>query len=116
MSIKESQLQDLIRLELGRVEGLVLFRNNVGNVEARQGYRIAFGVGGPGGADLIGIYRGRFCAVEIKTPTGRQSPDQVAFQNLVRAKGGIYVVLRSVEDARLWAANLAAIPDLGVHA
>jgi len=98
--VKESLLQDKIRLELGRVPGLVLWRNNCGYDGER---RVRYGVGSPGGADLIGLYNGRFVAVEIKTPTGRQSPDQKTFQSLVEAKGGEYVILRSVEDAREWA-------------
>jgi hypothetical protein len=103
--VTESQLQDAIRLELGAAPDLVLWRNNVGVAE-RRGFTIRFGVGGPGGADLIGCYRGRFVAVEIKTPTGRQSPEQRTFQALVERKGGVYVVLRSVEDARAWLHDL----------
>lgn len=105
--MKEAQLQDRIRLALGAVDGLVLWRNTCG-VAQRNGHTIRFGVGNPGGADLIGCYRGRFVAVEIKTPTGRQTPEQVTFQNLITAKGGIYVVLRSVEDAWAWINDLAA--------
>lgn len=103
--MKESLLQDHIRLALGSVAGLVLWRNNIGTAEIR-GYRVSFGVGGPGGADLIGLYRGRFVAVEIKTPIGRQSPDQRTYQVLVESKGGIYTILRSAADARAWAAAL----------
>lgn len=103
--MKESQLQDEIRLALGRIPGLVLFRNNIGVADMR-GCKVRFGVGGPGGADLIGIYNGRFVAVEIKTQTGRQSEEQATFQRLVESKGGIYKVLRSVEEARQWIAAL----------
>lgn len=109
MSIKESQLQDQIRLELGRVPGICVWRNNTGSIEARQGYRIAFGCGGAGGADLIGLYRGRFIAIEVKSATGRQSPEQKIYQQLVEKMGGVYVLLRSVEEARAWVADLAAM-------
>ena len=103
--MNESQLQDQIRLALGRIPGLVLWRNNSGTAE-RHGRHIKFGVGNPGGADLIGLYRGRFLAVEIKTATGRLSDDQRRFQDLVTARGGTYVVLRSTEEALAWAAQL----------
>lgn len=103
--MKESQIQIDVRLALGAEPELVLWRNNVGVAEAR-GSKIRFGVGGPGGADLIGIFRGRFVAIEIKTPIGRQSEDQKVFQQLVERKGGIYVVLRSAEEARAWLATL----------
>ena len=97
----EGAIQDAIRLALSAVPGLVLWRNNIGTAEMR-GYRVKFGVGGPGGADLIGLWSGRFVAIEIKTPTGRQSPDQRLFQQLVESKGGEYVILRSVDDAKRW--------------
>lgn len=106
----EGQIQDAIRLELGREPDLVLWRNNVGVAEQRtrdgRHRRVAYGVGGKGAADLLGIFRGRFVAVEIKTPTGRQSPEQLTFARLVESRGATYVVLRSVEDARLWLAAM----------
>lgn len=97
--MRESQLQDLIRLALGRAPDLLLYRNNIGFDPER---RVRYGVGGPGGADLIGIFRGRFVAVEIKTVVGKQSDEQREFEALVNARGGTYVVLRSVEDALAW--------------
>jgi hypothetical protein len=96
----EAQLQDAIRLELNHPDG-VWWRNNCGRSKIGK-FWVAFGVGTPGGADLIGVFRGRFVAIEIKTLAGRQSPEQVTFQQLVERKGGIYVVMRSVEDARAW--------------
>lgn len=103
--MSEAALQDQIRLALGRVPGMALFRNNIGVAEIR-GYKIRFGVGGPGGADLIGLYNGRFLAVEVKTPAGRQSPEQQTFQKLVEKLGGIYKILRSADEATEWAATL----------
>jgi hypothetical protein len=105
--LKESQLQDAIRLALGRVPGLVLMRNNSGMADMR-GYKVRFGVGlnGKGGPDLVGWYRGKFIGVEIKTPSGRLSPEQVQFRDLCLAHGCIYVVLRSVDEAIAWAATL----------
>lgn len=102
-AVTESQLQDAIRLVLNHPDGC-WWRNNIGVAE-RRGFTIRFGVGGPGGADLIGLFRGRFVAIEIKTPTGRQSPEQRQFQQLVERKGGTYVVLRSVDDAERWLAD-----------
>lgn len=42
---------------------------------------------------------GRFHAIEVKTKTGRQSENQRRFQKAVLMAGGIYTVLRSLEDA-----------------
>lgn len=98
----EGQLQDAIRLALGSDPALVLWRNNIGHAVMRHGARVTFGVGGPGGADLIGLFRGRFVAIEIKTPTGRQSPEQKQYEALVRRLGGEYAILRSVDEALSW--------------
>jgi hypothetical protein len=104
--MKESKIQDDVRLELGRAPDVLIHRNNIGVAEAR-GSKIRFGVGGPGGADLIGIFThangvGQYLAVEIKTPIGKQSEEQRVFQQLVEKRGGIYVVLRSADEARAW--------------
>jgi hypothetical protein len=114
--MKESRIQDEIRLALGQVIEIVLWRNNIGVADMRKGpndrgFKVRFGVGGPGGADLIGIFRhrsglGQFVAAEIKTERGRQTDEQRVFQQLVESKGGIYVVLRSVDEARAWIAKL----------
>lgn len=51
-------------------------------------------------ADILGIYRGRMLAVEVKTKEGRLSPEQVEFLDLVNRRGGIGVVARSIEDVQ----------------
>jgi hypothetical protein len=106
--VSESEIQDAVRLELGREPDLVLWRNNIGMAWMRNGTPVKFGVGGPGGADLIGVYRGLFVAIELKTPIGRQSKEQRQYQQLVERKGGVYVVIRSVDDARSWLAEMRA--------
>jgi hypothetical protein len=82
--------------ETGRV---VLWRNNTGRLKSGQRW-VSFGLGA-GGADLVGILKpsGRFLAVEVKTPSGRQTPEQVAWQRAVESAGGMYVVARSVAEA-----------------
>ena len=100
----EGQLQDAIRLELGKSPYGVWWRNNCGFDAERK---IRYGVGNPGGADLIGLYFGIFVAVEIKTERGRLTPEQKMWGELVEKKGGIYAVVRSVEDARALLTRLA---------
>ena len=53
----------------------------------------------PGSADLIGIYKGRFVAMEVKLPGQKPRPDQVRFLQHVEDMGGIAGVVTSVEDA-----------------
>jgi hypothetical protein len=94
----EGDLQDRIRLALNDPEG-VWWRNNLGTALLNGGARVRYGIGNPGGADLIGIFRGRFVAIEVKRPGRKQTPDQRMFQDLVERKRGIYAVVRSVEEA-----------------
>ena len=94
----ESQLMDRVRLVLGSDSSGVWWRNNTGVAETR-GYTIRYGLGN-GSADLIGCFRSRFVAIEVKTPTGRQSEDQKRWQGCLERHGGIYAIVRSEDDAR----------------
>lgn len=51
-----------------------------------------------GVSDILGIYNGKFLAIEVKSKTGRLSPEQVWFLAEVKAKGGIAFMARSIED------------------
>lgn len=101
----ESQLQQQIRLALGREPDLVIWRNSVGVAET-NGRKQRFGLC-KGSADLIGIGPGgRFFALEIKTLTGRIRPEQQLFVDLVNRRGGFAAIVRSVDEA--WQALTAA--------
>lgn len=53
-----------------------------------------------GSSDLIGIMPdGRFLAAEVKSKTGRVSIDQERFVEVVKQRGGVAGVCRSVGDA-----------------
>lgn len=102
--VSEGVLSNRIRLALDEaLPELVLWRNSCG---FDAGARVRYGIGNPGGADLIGCYRGRFIAIEIKTPTGRQTDEQKQFEQLVTARGGVYAVIRSVDEAKAWAEGM----------
>lgn len=97
----EGALQDAIRLALADTPGLCLWRNNTGIAEhwtGRTVQRVVYGLA-PGSADLVGLVAGRFVALEIKTTTGRVSPEQVQWLALVRRYGGFAAVVRSVPEA-----------------
>ena len=107
--MSEQELQQRIRLELGR--GPVrLWRNNTGCLKDQQGRPVRFGLC-KGSSDLIGLrsitigpeHLGQtlavFAAVEVKAQAGRTTPDQRAFIDAVAAMGGLAGVARSVEDA-----------------
>jgi hypothetical protein len=52
-----------------------------------------------GVSDLVVILPGRVLFLEVKTPTGRQSPAQKVFQEIVESLGHYYVLVRSVDEA-----------------
>ena len=96
--MKESDIQRLIMLALSEA-GCLIFRNNVGVLKNAAGIPIRFGLA-VGSSDLIGIAPGgRFLAVEIKTPTGKATPEQLRFIEAVRARGGIAGIARSPAEA-----------------
>jgi len=52
----------------------------------------------PGISDLLGVYQGRFFAIEIKAPRGHASPFQIEFLKRVKENGGISILAYSVDD------------------
>ena len=114
----ETTLQQQIRLALGTNPDARIFRNQVGSLpDPRTGRLVTFGLA-RGSADLIGwrtvvITRDMvgqrlavFTSIEVKTPTGRVSPQQQAWLSVVQGAGGIAGIARSVTDAQLLLSNL----------
>jgi hypothetical protein len=103
-----------IRLALGLLPGLRLFRNNVGVLRDREGRAVRFGLA-PGSSDLIGWRTvtitpdmvgqkvAVFTALEVKAPGGthKVTAEQRRFLDVVEAAGGIAGVARSPAQARL---------------
>lgn len=95
--MSEKAIQSDILLAIGRLPGMLAWRNNTGSLPNPHGGRISFGlVGSP---DILGCYYGRFVGIEVKTPTGRQSDQQRKFQAALTRSGGVYIVARSADDA-----------------
>lgn len=51
-----------------------------------------------GVSDIIGVFNGRFLAIEVKAAGGRVTPEQERFIETVRRHGGIAFVARSIDD------------------
>lgn len=94
----EKQLQNDILRAFGTLPNLRLWRANVG--AARIGQRVVrFGI--PGQADLTGILPdGRRLEIEVKSPHGRQSPQQRIFQQMIERFHGVYILARNIDDVR----------------
>ena len=111
--MNETAIQQHIRLALGRLRHVRMFRNNVGKLpDPRTGRWVEFGVGGTGAADLLGWRTvtvtpemvgqrlAQFVSLEVKTATGRVRPEQENWRRVVQEAGGVAAVVRSVEDAQ----------------
>lgn len=108
--VTEQQVQQAIRLALSRGE-VRLWRNNTGTLLDKHGRPVQFGLC-KGSSDLIGLrsitvgpeHVGQrlavFAAIEVKSATGRPTPDQLAFIETVQGMGGLSGIARSVDDAR----------------
>jgi hypothetical protein len=109
--MSEAAIQQDIRLALGQCPGIRTFRNNVGAIKDRNNRLVRYGLV-TGSGDLIGWQSvviteamvgqrfARFLSVEVKTPTGRLSPEQETWRQAVLKAGGIAVVARSVDDIK----------------
>lgn len=116
---------DAVKAVLIADPACLLWRNEIGHNThfpdgTKRNHPIAYGVGNPGGADLLGLYGAApgpvhgitvyppalFLAVETKTLIGRLEPDQRRFGSWVARRNGIYAVCRSVDHARALLAYL----------
>lgn len=91
----ETDIQNQIRLALSKYG--VVIRLNTGNFELKDGRHIICGVRGL--SDLLFIGNGKVAFIEVKTPTGRPSPEQLSFIERMQALGHSAGIARSVEDA-----------------
>lgn len=111
----EEVIQRRIMLALSKA-GVMIFRNAVTvawvgravrqdrgehgiEVVLRHAQRVTTGLC-KGSADLVGVTQdGRFVAIEVKTETGRLSPEQRNWLEAMRARGALAGVARSPEEA-----------------
>lgn len=57
-------------------------------------------------SDIIGIYRGRYLAIETKAPGNRPTEAQAAFLQRVRDEGGYATWVTSVEELEAFIAHI----------
>jgi len=94
--MSEKSIQNAILRAYATRPDMRLWRQNTGAARFK-GQVVHFGV--PGQADITGIlHDGRRIEIEVKSETGRQSPEQQRYQRMIERFGGIYILARSVED------------------
>ena len=102
--MRETSILQRVQLDASR-RGYRLFRNNVGQLLDARGVPVRYGLC-PGSSDLIGWRElvitpdmvghtvAQFVAVEVKTPTGKPTPQQMRFLEPVASAGGVAVIAR----------------------
>ena len=109
--MKESDLQRLVQIAATKL-GARLFRNNTAmawagkiiytrndTITLQESYPIHAGLC-KGSSDLIGwTAYGQFLAIELKSETGRATPEQEQFIAAVKKTGGRAGIARSVAEA-----------------
>ena len=103
--MRETELMRHILVALNQLPDALFWRVNVGVGAGPDGRMTRYGL--PGQADIAGVLRGQHVEIEVKTPAGRQSQQQIRWQRAVERAGGVYVVVRSVDEAL---AALEALP------
>lgn len=95
----ETDVMNQIRAGISDIA--VVFRVNVVKGQLKTGQFISSGVP-PGYSDLSGHRKsdGRAIYLEVKTGSGRATPEQLNFLEQMRATGAIAGIVRSVEQAR----------------
>ena len=94
---EETSLTNRIRIALSdKFTGIVLWRNSIG-WDSRT--KVYYGIGGKGGSDLIGIFKGRFVALEIKRPGGIKTPEQINFVRAIKEGVGLAGFAHSIDEA-----------------
>lgn len=81
-------------------QGIFHYRQNSGAFMGQGGGMYQIGV--KGAPDIIIVRLGRFVGVEVKDkkPSAKQSPSQIKFQKELEAAGGVYLLIRDVEELK----------------
>lgn len=87
----ESEIKRQIKAYLDRLPGCQATVVQLGSIGGRTN-------SARGMADIIGVYRGRFFAIEVKTPKGVVAPHQQRYIDDVNRAGGLAFVARSLDD------------------
>lgn len=96
--MRESEIQKQILTWL-KARGILCWKTHMDGVRIKGGRGTNPMKGFP---DLFGLLPtgvGRAFAIEVKAPKGQLSPEQVSWREKLEAKGVIYVLARSLDDA-----------------
>lgn len=106
--LSEKKIQSAILNYFGMLRDAYVWRNNSGAAtqtnKSGKSYFMRFGL--KGSADIIGCYKGRFIAIEVKSAKGKTSEEQDKFIAEINRCGGYAIVARSLDDAQALIAKI----------
>lgn len=86
-------------LELNKKrKGYCFWRNNSGAMKTPGGGFVRFGT--PGSPDIVVVKDGYFIGLEVKAGSGRLSPIQKEFHQMLKDNGAECHVVRSIDDVQ----------------
>lgn len=95
IKVSEANIQKSVLDYLSK-RGVMSWRNNSGAVKTEKYF---FRFGAVGSPDIIAVVNGYFVGIEVKSKTGKWSDDQQEFARRLFAAGGIYLLVRSIDEA-----------------
>jgi len=97
--MSEKDVMDQILVVVSKMPDTMIWRNNSGLLFTKRGTAVRASI--PGAPDLLGVRKGRFIGIEVKTEKGRQEASQIRFQAACEKAGGLYIMARSPAEAVL---------------
>lgn len=100
-SSSEAEIENEILVFLSKIKGGYFWKNTSGGFFDGAAFRrhsSPFAIRGT--SDIIGLFAGRFVALEVKDAKGKATKEQLAFIEKVRSRGGVGAVVRSIADTR----------------
>lgn len=108
----EREIQSLILQWLNLQYGCKAWRSNTGAVVREyKGKKRFTRFGQAGMPDIIGIYRGRFLAIEVKRPGNKATMEQQMFLDGISRMGGLAFVAFSLDDCQRELSAFACPPN-----
>lgn len=100
LKYSEQQLQHAIIERLAWIKNVYYIRNNsvAGKLIRSDGSSGWINNAKKGAPDIILCKNGLWIGIEVKTEIGKQSPEQKLAEQQIRKCGGLYFIVRSLED------------------
>ena len=94
----EREIENEIFQYFSRVPGCLIYKTGMTGMSKGGRHVKSNPMEIKGRSDLVMCYHGRYIAIEVKKKGGKQRPDQIEFEQRVKACGGIYWLVFSLEQ------------------